>query len=90
MVPNHNLSNHNSNHNDDHKLGHTSASDFKLIVGYAGWGIHQLQGECDMHSWFLSEGWIDDANFDPTLTSPTPTTLRQTLINSNLALPYSI
>jgi len=38
------------------EAGRACATDFKLLVGCAGWGVDQLRGECDMHTWFVCTG----------------------------------
>jgi putative transcriptional regulator len=32
------------------------SDDFKFFVGYAGWGVHQLDDEIKINSWYVTEG----------------------------------
>ncbi|EKX33160.1 hypothetical protein GUITHDRAFT_148132 [Guillardia theta CCMP2712] len=37
------------------RRGEAKTSDFKFIMGFAGWGPRQLQGELENHGWLLAE-----------------------------------
>uniref|UniRef100_A0A7S0EPR5 Uncharacterized protein n=1 Tax=Hanusia phi TaxID=3032 RepID=A0A7S0EPR5_9CRYP len=44
------------------RRGEAKTSDFKFIMGFAGWGPRQLHGELENHAWLLAKAGNEDTN----------------------------
>jgi putative transcriptional regulator len=60
--------------------GKVKAEDFKIFVGYAGWGAEQLLGEVNQNTWFVVEQGTASPQGTPQASRP----LRMALVPSNV------